>query len=263
MGGVEAAALQERPARVDDRDVVADVAGQAGDGGGEVDGAEHDQARRRGVGQHEHPQVVAHGRAVAAVAADHGHAAGQQPDRLAADRAVQEVGDAELAREVVLDHRQPAAGVGAVQQRGDGRRPAVGLGQQRRHQRGRVVLGDLGDEDAHGAATHQPDVAGQLVRDAVGLDHGLAAAEHALGLLDQRSLDAAAGDRALDRAVGVDEHGRAGVERRRAQHLDEDRGGEPAPLGDPAQHGLAGLGFRIHVSSFGRPPAARSAGPRR
>src|ERR687886_516210 len=66
------------------------------------------------------------------------------------------------------------------------------------------------DEDVEDPAAGQPDGEGVVVADAVPLEGRDAGLDDVLGLLVDRTLDAAAGDAAHSGAVGADEHRRAG-----------------------------------------------------
>ena len=232
--GREARGASESIACVDDLDLVADLGGERGQRGREVDRPEDHHPRWRRVGADVHAQVVTERGAVLTETADRGLALLEQSGRLPCDVAIQEVAVAQGPDHGAVDDREPRTGGVTVQQGGDPRGTPLAVTLEHTELGYRVGAAQRLDEDVHDPAAHQPHRSGQLVGDAVGEHAGPALAGHdRLGLHDNRPFDAAAGDRPLDRAVLVDQHHRPGGQRRRALDLDQQRLHETPPLDQP------------------------------
>ena len=131
VGQREAGLGGEHLAGVAHGDVEAEHLGHPHQGGGEVDGAEDEQPRRRGVGLEEDGDGLLVGLAAGAVAAHRRGAGGQRGLGVAVHDAVQ-VGVGELAGgRLALDEQQLVADARPVDDGDEHRRPVVADGRLR------------------------------------------------------------------------------------------------------------------------------------
>ena len=233
----------EHTAGVAHRHPVAQEGALLGDGGGEVDGAEDQHPRRRGVACHEHRHPLAAALAVGAVGERLAATRGEQAAHIVGD-----CGVGVLAAQCPLDaqrplhrrgaHDQPPAdpsGVGMVDHGGDRDGPPCGDVGSHHVELGKGLPGDRFDEDVENAAAGETDREGVVVADAVALQPGDAGGRHLDGRLIDGRLDAAPRHRSADRAVRIDDHrgtGWAGGGPEGANHRGQARRGSGAPDAD-------------------------------
>ena len=183
-----------------------------GDRGGEVDGAENQHPRWRGVACHEHRHPLAAALAVGAVGDRLGATRRKQPAHIVGDGDVGALA-AQRSLHRIRAHDEPPPDPLAVGVVHDGRHrhralrtDVVGDGVEVRKRLARHRF----DEDVQNAAAGETDREGVVVADAVALQPGDAGVRH----LDRRfidgRLDAAPRHRSADRGVRADDHGGTG-----------------------------------------------------
>ncbi len=249
---------------IGDRRTVAQGLGERGEGGGEVDRPEDDHPGRPGERGNVHPQTASERRPVGPVGAHRRATLYHKASSLASDVVIEE-GDPERPNDGAGIGVQLPPCVLATDQRGHGRWM---LGPDRLESGDRRlvrVIANRVDEDVHDATAHQPGGTGQLIGDAVGDEtRSSPRLEHRDRLLGHRTLHAAAGDRALDRAVRIDVDAGADHERRGAVDPHERAGGHAPATAEPLSAVIAvcctGLNMRLS-SLHGRRRASPQRGP--
>ena len=172
--------------------------------------------------------------AVRAVGQHGGAARGEQAPGVVGDRVVGARRPSDPV-DVSRPDDQPAAEpsrVGVRDNRGDGGRTMRGDVVGDGLQLGKGVAGHRLGEDLDDAAAGQADGECVVVGDPVALQFGSSVRDHVVGELVDGGLDAAAGHRPRDRAVGGDHHGGPWRTRRGLDRSD-DSGDAGRPAGSP------------------------------
>jgi hypothetical protein len=231
----EALRARERLARVDDDDAVARLRCQRRDRRRIVDRADQYERRRDAERVQVDGELAPERLPPVAVMAQGAGAPLAERGEIAGDGVVEQLGTPERADHAVADHGELRAGAVSLDERRDRRAlPGAGSLERLRGDLARITR-ELVHEDLHGPAAHQARRVRELVGDAIAQHARRAiAVEHLERVRRDVALDAAAGDRSLDRAVAVDQHERTRLERRGPLGVDEQRAHDAPAIREPA-----------------------------
>ncbi len=231
----EAVRAHERLACVGDHDLVPGRAGQRRHRRRVVDCPDQYERRRGAEDLQVDGQPAAQRLARLPVVAQRARAAFAERGQVAGDAVIEQLGAVQATEHAAIDDGELDAGLWAVDERRDPRRDRVPRSLERLGADRAGLPAQLVDEHLDRTAAHQPDLVRRFVADAVAQrPRRLVAGEDLQRIDHDVALHAAAGDRALDRPRGIDQHERPRRERRGALGVDQQGADDPPLVSQPA-----------------------------